>query len=321
MRSEVLARRGRAGGRAAVIAAPVAVWLAIGGSARAQTADYSPVGSIGLGARGGPAAEAPIRAGPAPGRAAGPVEFSFRAGFASDYIYRGTTLSDRKPAFGAAFEAAFGLAYVGATITSVRMPSQPAAEVTVSGGLRPKLGSIAFDFSWNYFLYPNEKQVIEATHMNYWEVIARADTKIGDVLRVAAGFAYAPNVSNSGSWSKYAAFGMAVDLPGAMLPPDVTATLTGGAGYSWFGNQPAASGGYPFPSYLTWNAGVTFTHGRVNLDLRYYDTNLSRENCFVLTGDPNAARGGRIDPVTNPEGLASRWCSATVVAKLWFALN
>ena len=59
----------------------------------------------------------------------------------------------------------------------------------------------------------------------------------------------------------------------------------------------------------------------LNLDLRYYDTNLSKENCFVLTGDLNARPGGRIDPVTNPEGLASRWCSATFVAKVWFALN
>ncbi|MFZ0095131.1 MAG: hypothetical protein WAK97_14530, partial [Pseudolabrys sp.] len=66
-------------------------------------------------------------------------------------------------------------------------------------------------------------------------------------------------------------------------------------------------------------ASWTFTHKILNLDLRYYDTNLSKENCFVLTGDPNARPGGSIDSVTNPEGLASRWCSATFVAKVWFA--
>jgi hypothetical protein len=51
------------------------------------------------------------------------------------------------------------------------------------------------------------------------------------------------------------------------------------------------------------------------------DTNLSKETCFVLTGDPTARPGGSIDPVTNPEGLTSRCCSATFVAKVWFALN
>ena len=40
--------------------------------------------------------------------------------------------------------------------------------------------------------------------------------------------------------------------------------------------------------WLNWQAGVTFTYKIFNLDLRYYDTNLSKENCFVLTGDTNA---------------------------------
>jgi hypothetical protein len=57
---------------------------------------------------------------------------------------------------------------------------------------------------------------------------------------------------------------------------------------------------------------VTLTRKIFNLDLRYYDTNLSKEDCFVFTGDPNAAPGGSIDPVRNPQGLTSRrasnWC-------------
>ena len=64
---------------------------------------------------------------------------------------------------------------------------------------------------------------------------------------------------------------------------------------------------------------VTFTHKKLNLDLRYYGTNLSKENCFVFTGDPNARPGGRVDLVINPAGLTSNWCGATVVAKAWFA--
>ncbi len=66
---------------------------------------------------------------------------------------------------------------------------------------------------------------------------------------------------------------------------------------------------------------MTFTRAMFNLDLRYFDTNLSKENCFVFTGDPGATPGGIIDPVRNPEGLMSRWCSATFVAKFWFALQ
>jgi hypothetical protein len=51
--------------------------------------------------------------------------------------------------------------------------------------------------------------------------------------------------SNTGAWSKYAAFGLGVDLPRNALPQNVTASLTGGTGYYWFGNQSAALGGFP----------------------------------------------------------------------------
>jgi uncharacterized protein (TIGR02001 family) len=291
---------------------------ATGGSARGQTPDDNAVGSIGLGARGGPAADAPVRAAASKDGADRPVEFSARAGFASDYIYRGTTLSDRGPAVGAGLEAALGLLYAGATMTSVKLPSQPASEITLIGGVRPKLWDVELDLNWTYFLYPSEMP--GTAGIEYWEAAARADTRIGEALRVAGGFAYSPNVSNTGAWSKYAAFGLGVDLPRKALPQNVTASLTGSAGYFWFGNQSAELGGFPLPSYLNWNAGVTFTRKVFNLDLRYYDTNLSKENCFVFTGDPNGAPGGRIDPVTNPQGLVSGWCSATFVARFWFAL-
>jgi uncharacterized protein (TIGR02001 family) len=293
-----------------------------GGSARAQTSDDNAADTINLGARAGLAAEAPLRTAPRQDGAPSPFEFSTRAGFASDYIYRGVTLSDHKPAVGAGLEAALGLLYAGATVTSVKLPSQPAAEVTMTGGVRPKLGDIDFDFGWTYFLYPGETVPIGVTAgIDYWEAAARADTRIGEALRVAGGFAYSPNVSNTGAWSKYAAFGLGVDLPRNALPQNVTASVTGSAGYYWFGNQSVALGGFPLPAYVNWNAGVTFTHRIFNLDLRYYDTNLSKEDCFVFTGDPNATPGGSIDPVRNPQGLTSRWCSTTFVAKFWFTLQ
>ena len=300
----------------ATAAAAAALWIAACcGLAHGQTGEANAVGSTDLGGRGGPAAEA--RPAAKQGDAAGTFEFS--AGFASDYIYRGTTMTDHKPVVGAAFEAAFGKFYATGTMASVKLPTNPAAEITMGGGARPSLGSVDFDLSWTYYLYPGETP--GSPGINYWEAFARADTKIGEALRVAGGFAYSPNYSNTGAWSKYAAFGVGIDLPRNVLPQNVTASLTGAVGYFWFGNQSTELGGFPLPAYLNWHAGVTFTHKAFNLDLRYYDTNLSREDCFVFTGDPNAAPGGRIDPVTNPEGLMSRWCSATFVAKFWFVLQ
>jgi uncharacterized protein (TIGR02001 family) len=286
-----------------------------GGLAHAQAPEGRAGGAISLGNRGWSASDT-NRATPA-----NELELSARAGFASDYIYRGTTLSDRGPAAGAAFEARFGALYAGTTVATVKLPTQPIAEFTMTGGIRPKIAGIDFDLGVTYFAYPGERLPGETNGINYWEGVIRGDKSIGESIRVAAGYAYSPNVSNTGAWSQYAAAGVGYDVPGRLLPQNLGISFSAATGYFWFGNQAPQLGGFPLPAYLNWHAGVTFTHKVFNLDLRYYDTNLSRENCFVFTGDPNAQPGGRVNPVTNPDGLVSRWCGATFVAKAWVAFN
>jgi uncharacterized protein (TIGR02001 family) len=297
------------------IAAFVGLWLApmTDGAARAESPETSPGGAIGLGNRGWSATETNHAT------SANELEFSARAGVASDYIYRGTTLSAGGPAAGAAVEATFDSLYAGATIATVKLPTEPAAEFTMAGGIRPKIATIDFDLGLTYFAYPGEKFPGVTNGINYWEAAIRGDKSIGESFRTAAGYAYSPDVSNTGAWSQYVAAGLGYDVPTRSLPQNLGVSLTTAVGYSWFGNQVPQLGGFPLPAYLNWNAGVTFTYKAFNLDLRYYDTNLSKENCFVFTGDPNARPGGRIDPITNPAGLVSNWCGATVVAKAWFA--
>ena len=299
------------------IAVFAGLWLEpmASGLARAQTLEVSPGGAIGLGNRSWSAAETNRPT------SANELEFSARAGFATDYIYRGTTLSDHGPAAGAAVETRFGPLYAGTTVATVRLPTQPLAEFTFAGGIRPKIATIDFDLGVTYFAYPEERLPGETNGINYWEAIIRGDKSIGEHVRVAAGYAYSPNVSNTGAWSQYVAAGVGYDLPSRLLPQNLGISFTTAAGYSWFGNQAPQLGGFPLPANLNWQAGVTFTHKAFNLDLRYYDTNLSKENCFVFTGDPNARPGGRVDLVTNPDGLVSNWCGATFVVKAWFAFN
>jgi uncharacterized protein (TIGR02001 family) len=306
-----------------VVAATVVVWFValVDGPAlaQAQTPGQSyESGDINLGGRGWSGGEAQRAA---PDRQANQLEIGVRAGFATDYIYRGTTLSNHQPAVGAAIEATFAQFYGGVAIASVKLPTQPVAEITMNGGVRQTIGTIDFDLGASYFLYPGEVTGGGVNGVDYWEAAIRADKKISESIRVAGDFAYSPNISNTGAWGLYAAAGAGFIVPANVLPPDIGVSITAAAGYSWFGNQSQALGGFPLPAYLNWQAGVTFTRKVFNLDLRYYDSNLSKENCFVFTGDPNARPGGRINPVTNPEGLTSNWCSATFVAKLWFALN
>ena len=309
---------GRARAGAVAVATTICLISVAIGPAHGQAPAEVSGGMINLGGRGWSPTEGKLVSAD---RTTNQFEYEVRAGFASDYIYRGTTLSDHKPAVGAAIEVAFAQFYTGVSVASVKLPTQPAAEIAVSGGVRRKIGDIDFDLGATYYFYPGETLVDMAKGIEYWEATIRATRRIAEAFRVAGGIAYSPDVSNTGAWSWYAAAGLGYDVPSSVLPANLGVSFTGGAGYSWFGNQSQDLGGFPLPAYLNWQAGVTFTRKIFNLDLRYYDTNLSKENCFVLTGDPNARPGGSIDPVTNPEGLASRWCSATFVAKIWFALN
>jgi len=304
----------------ATVIAPFVVLLlfSIADNLRAEPSSDQPTTSIVLGGRGGLTPEPPVLV-PAQEGTAPSIEVGARAGFASDYIYRGVTLSDHKPAVGTAIEAALGPFYAGTTFTSVKLPNEHAVELTAMTGVRSKLWNVDWDFGWTYFAYPGGSP--SGPRIDYWEVGGRAETNVTGSVRMAAGFAYSPNVSNTGAWSKYAAFGLGVDLPSAVLPQDIGASVTAGVGYYWFGNQSAALGGFALPAYFNWNTGVTLKRKIFSLDLRYYDTNLSKENCFVFTGDPNATPGGQPNPVTNPEGLTSRWCSATFVAKFGFELD
>jgi len=119
---------------AAAIAAFVGLCVAAmtGGMARAETPEVSSGGAIGLGNRGWSATET------SHATSANELEFSARAGVASDYIYRGTTLSARGPAAGAAVEATFDALYAAATVATVKLPTEPGAEFTMAGGIRPK---------------------------------------------------------------------------------------------------------------------------------------------------------------------------------------
>jgi len=294
--------------------------LHLAASAQAQTLPpvqpAAPSKAIGLGDRGFAPSETTSQE--TKGESEG-LKFSAKAGVASDYVYRGTTLSDHKPAAGAAVEATFSHLYAWMTAASVKLPTQPDLEIALGGGIRQSIGNFDFDLGASYFAYPGAMP--GASSIDYWEAALRSETKLTESLRWAGGFAYSPNVSNTGAWSWYAASGLGYDVPAHLLPRDLGVAFTAAAGYSWFGDQSIALGGFPLPAYLNWHAGMTFTYRSLNLDLRYYDTNLSKEDCFVFTGDPGAQLGGHRDPITNPTGLVSNWCSAALVVKAWYALN
>jgi hypothetical protein len=84
-----------------------------------------------------------------------------------------------------------------------------------------------------------------------------------------------------------------------------------------FYGVPAFPAGINLPDYTTWNVGLSFTNSPFALDFRYYDTNLSKSDCNVITGDHTAVFGGTsaATPI-NPSGLISNWCRAAFIVSL-----
>jgi uncharacterized protein (TIGR02001 family) len=241
------------------------------------------------------------------------LNFNVEAGVASDYIYRGVTLSDRKPSLDASIEAVLSPFYGSVSVATVRLPTLPAAEIAFEAGMRREVKEdYKLELGVTYFSYPGE--VLPNGGINYWEASLTGE-KTFDAVTLSAEYSYSPSISNTGAWSQYVELGISYDL-GKLPLKEIGVELSGALGYSWFGNQSAALGGFPLPNYLNWNAGLSLTYDPFTLDLRYYDTTLSREDCSVFTADPNAVAGGRLDPIANPLGLTSRWCGAAFVGKL-----
>jgi uncharacterized protein (TIGR02001 family) len=257
--------------------------------------------------------------------AAATDQFKLTAGavLMTDYIYRGLSYSAHQPAVGTYVDAQYGWLYAWTNFNSVKFSTSPAVEVTMAAGIRPKFGPFDFDIGAAYYYYPGE---LGPDLSNYWEAHATVSHKLTERLTLGATLAYAPDVWQSGAWGTYAAGAISLDLPTELLPTGVGWTLSADFGRSVFGRTSSAGGvsaggaGLPLPAYNNWRAGLTFTYNMLKLGLNYTDTTLSKENCYVMTGDLGALPGG-VSTADNPTGLRSALCGATFSATLGFELN
>jgi uncharacterized protein (TIGR02001 family) len=277
-------------------------------------------------------------------------DFAFGAAVMSDYNFRGVTWSAHRPAIEAYVEPRYRPAptlelYAGVYGSSIDMPNRPIAQIVYYTGIRPRFGAFLLDLGGWYIDYPggttfnglgsadtctngafffgqcNTSKAVAS----FFEAYARPTFTINDNVIVGGNVYYAPSWANTGAPSTYASLTAKVIVPNSMLPRDIGVSTSAEIGHNWFGTTDAFSGvpafpaGVKLPDYTTWNVGLTMSYKQLSLDLRYYDTNVTKANCNVLTGDHTATFGGAaaISPI-NPSGLVSNWCSAAFIAKLAF---
>jgi len=245
------------------------------------------------------------------------LETTIGGSLMSDYIYRGISLSERGPSVSSSVEVQRGWFYLNGQIYRVRLPGDPVAELTFTGGIRHEIAGVEFDLAAEGYYYPGETPAPGSGATNYWQSGITASRRIMDAFEITGQVAYSPSVWNSGAWGTYGAGGLKIDLPKFKLPNKdiVTWMLSGELGYQGFGST---SQGFELPSYAHWRLGVLFNYDKLSLDLSYQDTNLSKESCFVLTGDTSSTPGGRGRFGENPGGLQSDLCGRALVGTLSF---
>jgi uncharacterized protein (TIGR02001 family) len=229
----------------------------------------SVVAALALSAAPALAADMPVKAVKmsAPAEAPSVFDVAFGTAFTTDYILRGISQSDRRPAVQGYFEGDFtGISnitlYAGVWGSSLFNGFGANAEMDISGGGRLSYGKFGLDVGYVYYEY-----VDSHPDFSYGEVYAKPSYKVTDWLTVSGTIWWGDNWGNTGNTATYYTGNVAVTLP-PVLPLGITATVSAEIGRQTFDSA------LGIDDYTTWNAGIAFNYKAMTLDLRYFDTDL-----------------------------------------------
>jgi len=250
-------------------------------------------------------------------------DIAFGAAIANDYVWRGITQSAHRPSVAGYFEPRYSInkdlyIYAGMGGASIKFPNGAAAEIDFYGGFRPTFGPFAFDFGVWYYYYPGGESsyvtdnfgVITAlSHASFIEGYGKLNYTINDSVSVGANVYYTPSYLQTGASGVYYSGTIKFTGTAGLLPGGAVPYLSGEVGRQELGTTKADGVVYVAPvdlqSYTTWNVGVGWTWKVFTVDLRYTDTDLSKTDCGIITGDPHSSILGE-----------SNWCGSRFIARL-----
>ena len=208
-------------------------------------------------------------------------DLSVTGSITSDYNYRGYTLSDHKPSASTSFEATYNIFFANVTADSVQIPMLSQLQMTDYAGLRPVFGPVTVETGVAYYSYPGS-----AIDISYPEYYVAPSYALTSRFTIGVGAYYAPDYSRTGAWENF-------DSMNAKYTFDSGLAISGELGRQSFGTTKpmATDAAHKLPDYTYWNLGLSYTYKALTLDLRYFATTLSKQNCFLITGTGQAAAG------------------------------
>jgi uncharacterized protein (TIGR02001 family) len=213
--------------------------------------------------------------------AASTFDIKIIASIASDYNFRGYTLSDHKPSISTNIEATYNILFAAVNAASVHVPMVSQLQMTNYVGIRPIFGPLTVETGVAYYSYPGSS--IDISYPEYYVTPTYA---LSPKLMVSVNAYYAPNYSRTGAWENY-------DSIAAKYTLDSGLAISGELGRQSFGttNATATAAAQKLPDYTYWNIGVSYIYKALTFDLRYVATTLSKQSCFLITGTGQVTAG------------------------------
>ena len=264
--------------------------------------------------------------------------FSWSTGvqFMSENIWRGISLTNHLPGGLAYGELREGWFYLGGDVLNVTLPTSPAGQLDVYGGVRPTWGPLTFDFGAVYHGRPDNQNQwflggvqpvltyrtpggLPTTpfDQSFVEIYGKPSWAINDYLTIGAEFGYDPSWADYNAHALYSGGNVTVSLPGTGF------SISGGFGHYFLGMgdptygpsyiQPGIKGiqGFKLASYNTGNVGASYKWNNVTLDVRYSGTTLTQRGCFTDVANPV----GNFAAAVSGQGF-SNWCESRVVGSI-----
>ncbi len=192
----------------------------------------------------------------------------------SDYLFRGVSQTRNRPAIQLTLDAQHSSGfYVGAFASNVTFPGSNARqELDLLAGYRFEVAGVSLDFGGVYYTYPGYDRPSGSRDYNYFEAILKGSYTL-DPVKLVATAAWSPNFFFETGSAVYLEGGADISLP-------YDFTLAGRIGYQWIQRNVR----YGAPDYANWSVAVTReVAAGFMLTVGYYDTNLSKAECFAGT--------------------------------------
>ena len=211
-----------------------------------------------------------------PVAAAGKFDMAFGVNGTTDYVSRGISQDDSSPAIQGYVEPSYGLGPVlGDAIVNVWASNVDfgddfrGAEIDVAAGLKPKFLGPKWSPNIGYVHY---FYAPESVSPDYGEIYAKTDYTFGedDKYTLRALVFFAPDFSQTGFTATYVAGGGRVKFWKNFA-------AYAGVGYQFFEDPNAFED-------LVWTAGASYYWKSLTFDVRYWDTNLSADECVSRSG-------------------------------------